>query len=71
MNFFIQFFCKNRKNSIFREKFFGAENYRSKIDGPIDEHSLFLKYLENREIFDFFHFFYEVRRSSTFQPTCR
>ena len=29
--FFIQFFCKNRKNSIFREKIFGAENYRSKI----------------------------------------
>ena len=66
---------------IFREKFFGAENYSWKIvviflpqRCPVEEHSFgqFLKYLENRSIFDFFPiFFYEARRSAVFQPTCR
>ena len=66
-----QFFCKNLKNLIFREKFFGAKNYRSKIAViffpdrcPVEEHSFrrFLKYLKNHAIFDFFfRFFFTMR----------
>ena len=76
--FFIQFFCKNRKNLIFCERFFGAENYRSKIaviffqiGVPVEEYLFrkFLKYLENHAISDFF--FYEVSHSAIFQPTCQ
>ena len=81
--FFIQFFCKNQKNSIFCEKFFGTENYCSKITMifffpyryPIVEHSFkkFSKYLKNRVIFEFFFifFFYEACCFAVFQPTYR
>ena len=67
MNFVSNFFAKNRKNSIFREKKNCTENNSSKIAMtyfpdrcPVDEHSFrrFLKYLENRAIFDFFPFFF-------------
>ena len=64
--FYSILFCKNRKNSVFREKSFHAWYYRSKIAiiffsvrYPVDKSSClkFLKYLKNHAIFEFFSIF--------------
>ena len=74
--FFIWFFCKNPKNSVFREKKFHAEIYTSKIAiiffsvrYPVEKPSCrrFLKSLQNHTIFEFFFCFpYEARHSAIF-----
>ena len=78
--FFIQFFCENRKNSIFREKFFGTENYRSKIAVIFSQIGVHSKNICSGDFWNiskigwfsiFFRFFYEACRSAVFQPTGR
>ena len=79
MWFFHPIFLQKSKKLDFPWKIFRRRKFKNPDDFfpdtcPVDEHSFrrFLKYLENRAIFEFFSFFfYEARHSAVFQPMCR